>query len=122
MQRDGSFFYGQYDKSKPYPGYAIMGTGTAIFHKAYLEMFFDPEIMPQAMFDYVDNGRNCEDLAMNVVATKFLEDVNWHQPAALSYKAKGQIKNMEAVACKLTVVRMSVRVYEREVTGSQLTR
>lgn len=100
LQEDGSFFYGQYDQRKPYPGYCIMGTGTAILHKAYLEMFFDPRVLPKAMFDYVDKGRNCEDLAMNVMATKFLEDVSWHQPAALAYKPKGQIKNMEAVACK----------------------
>ena len=77
-----------------------MGTGTAFLHKAYLEMFFDPNVLPKAMFDYVDTGRNCEDLAMNVMATKFLEDVSWHQPAALAYKPIGQIKNMEAVACK----------------------
>ena len=77
-----------------------MGTGTAILHKAYLEMFFDPEIMPRDMLDYVNKGKNCEDLAMNVLATKFLEDVSWHQPAALSYKPKDQIKNMEALACK----------------------
>ena len=100
LQKDGSFFYGQYDSMKPYPGYCIMGTGTAILHKAYLEMFFDPKVLPKAMFDYVDKGRNCEDLAMNVMATKFLEDVSWHQPAALAYKPEGQIKNMEAVACK----------------------
>ena len=100
FQKDGSLFYGQYDQAKPYPGYAMMGTGTAILHKAYLEMFFDPEVMPKAMFDYVNDGRNCEDLAMNVIATKFLEDVSWHQPAALSYKHKGQIKNMEALACE----------------------
>lgn len=98
-QPDGSYFYGVYPGTHPYPGYAIMGTGTAILHKAYLEMYFDPEVLPRGILYYVDRIRNCEDLSMNVMVTKFLEDISWQQPAALAVKPIGQIHNLEGEAC-----------------------
>lgn len=76
-----------------------MGTGTAILHKAYLEMYFDPEVLPHGIFDYVNSIMNCEDLSMNVMVTKFLEDISWQQPAALAVKPIGQIQNLEGEAC-----------------------
>lgn len=99
-QPDGSYFYGVYPGTDPYPGYAIMGTGTAILHRAYLEMYFDRKVLPQGIFEYVNNNMNCEDLSMNVMVTNFLENVSWQQPAALAVKPIGQIQNLEGEACK----------------------
>ena len=99
-QPDGSYFYGVYPGTHPYPGYAIMGTGTAILHRAYLEMYFDPEVLPRGILEYVNSIMNCEDLSMNAMATKFLEDTSWPQPAALAVKPIGEIRNLEGEACK----------------------
>ena len=99
-QPDGSYFYGVYPGTNPYPGYAIMGTGTAILHRAYLEMYFDRKVLSQRIFEYVNNNMNCEDLSMNVMVTNFLENVSWQQPAALAVKPIGQIQNLEGEACK----------------------
>lgn len=77
-----------------------MGTGTAILHRAYLEMYFDRKVLPQGIFEYVNNNMNCEDLSMNVMVTEFLENVSWQQPAALAVKPIGQIQNLEGTACK----------------------
>ena len=99
-QPDGSYFYGVYPGTNPYPGYAIMGTGTAILHRAYLEMYFDRNVLPQGIFGYVNKNMNCEDLSMNVMVTKFLENVSWQQPAALAVKPIGPIHNLEGEACK----------------------
>lgn len=77
-----------------------MGTGTAILHRAYLEMYFDPEVLPRGILEYVNSIMNCEDLSMNAMATKFLEDTSWPQPAALAVKPIGEIRNLEGEACK----------------------
>ena len=96
---DGSFFYGVYPGTKKYPGYAIMVGATTIFHRAYLEMYFDEEVLPQGIFKYVNNVMNCDDLALSIMVTKFLEDVSWQQAAALAVKPIGTIQNLEGKAC-----------------------
>ena len=101
-QPDGAYFYGVYPGTDPYPGYAIMGTGTAILHRAYLEMYFDSEMLPHEIFEYVNKNMNCEDLSMNVMVTKFLDDVSWQQPSALAVKPIGKVQNMEGEACKIS--------------------
>jgi hypothetical protein len=77
-----------------------MGTGTAILHRAYLEMYFDRKVLPRGIFEYVNNNMNCEDLSMNIMVTEFLENVSWQQPAALAVKPIGKIQNLEGEACK----------------------
>ena len=70
-------------------------TSTAILHKVYLEMFFDQKIIPQEMIEYIDERKNCEDIAMNVMVGKFLQDCGRSQPAALAVKPKREIRNLE---------------------------
>ena len=99
-QPDGSFFYGVYRGTKPYPGYAMMVGATTIFHRAYLEMYFDPNVLPQGVFEYINDVMNCDDIALSIMVTKFLEDVSWKQTAALPVKLVGEIHNWENKACK----------------------
>ena len=90
-----------------------MITATAILHRAYLEMYFDPDVLPRGIFEYVDSNMNCEDLSMNVMVTKFLQDVSWQQPAALAVNPVGKIQNMEGEACNyyLHVPTLALIVY-----------
>ena len=77
----------------------MMVGATAIFHRAYLEMYSDPEVLPRGIFEYVNNVMNCDDIALSIMVTKFLEDVSWKQSAALPVKLKGEIHNWEDKAC-----------------------
>lgn len=102
-QPDGKYHYGpdwQHGGTPVKFGYSLMGTGTALLHRAYLEMYHDPEILPKGMIEYIDQVRNCEDIGMNVMVTKFLEDVSWPQCSALSVVAHGKVKNLQAEARK----------------------
>ena len=102
-QADGKYHYGpdwQHGGTPVKFGYSLMGTGTALMHRTYLEMYHDPEILPKGMIEYINQVRNCEDIGMNVMVTKFLEDVSWTQCSALSVVAHGKIKNLQADARK----------------------
>ncbi len=77
----------------------MMVGATTIFHKAYLEMYFDPNVLPQGLFEYINNVRNCDDIALSIMVTKFLEDVSLKQTAALPVKNIGEIQNWEDKAC-----------------------
>ena len=70
-------------------------TSTAILHKAYLQMFFDDDVLPKGMIEYIDERKNCEDIGINVMVAKFLMDLGQRQAAALAIKARRGIKNME---------------------------
>jgi len=93
---DGTFHYGSHKEGGEYQGYSIMGTGTAILHRVYLEMFFDKEVLPKGMIEYIDRIKNCEDIGMNVMVTNFLATVSWPQSSALSAVPHGSVQNMEA--------------------------
>ena len=95
-QPDGSLFY---VGAKRHGGYAMMIGATTIFHRAYLEMYFDPNVLPQGVFEYINNVTNCDDIALSIMATKFLEDVSWKQTAALLVENIGEIQNWEDKAC-----------------------
>ena len=77
----------------------MMVGATTMFHRAYLEMYFDPEVLPQGIFEYINNVMNCDDIALSIMITKFLEDVSWKQTAALAVKPNGEIHNLEDKAC-----------------------
>ena len=102
-QIDGKYHYGpdwEHGGTPKKFGYSLMGTGTAIMHKVYLEMYHNPEILPKGMIEYIDQVQNCEDIGMNVMVTKFLEDVSWPQCSALSIVAHGKINNLQEEARK----------------------
>ena len=83
-------------------------TSTAILHKAYLEMFFDDNVLPRGMIDYIDERKNCEDIAMNVMVTKFLLDLGHNHAAALAVKPSREIWNMEKMTkCEYTILHVA---------------
>lgn len=75
-------------------GYSIMGV-PSFLHKVYLEMYFDPEVVPASAVEYVEEVDNCEDILLSVVATKFLHDMNMMQPGVMVIKNSLSIKNLE---------------------------
>ena len=110
-QPDGKYHYGpdwEHGGTPAKFGYSLMGTGTAIMNKVYLEMYHDPEILPKGMIEYIDQVQNCEDIGMNVMVTKFLEDVSWPQCSALSVVAHGRIKNLQEEARKQFLLMASI--------------
>ena len=92
---NGSFWYDLTDFSGPRTNYSMILTSTAIVHKAYLKMFFDDNVLPKGMIDYIDKRKNCEDIALNVMVAKFLDDLGKTQAAALALKPKREIRNMD---------------------------
>lgn len=81
-------------------GYSIMGVPSFI-HKAYLEMYFDQEIVPASAVEYVKELGNCEDILLSIVVTKFLHDMNMMKSGVLVMKNSLSIKNLETKAGKL---------------------
>lgn len=92
---NGSYWYDLSDFSKLRKNYSMMLTSTAILHKAYLQMFFDEKVLPKGIIEYIDERKNCEDIAINVMVAKFLWDTGLRQPAALAVKPRREIKNLE---------------------------
>ena len=82
-------------------GYSII-LNSCFIHKAYLEMFFDHLIVPTVLRDYIDGQRNCEDILMSVIVTKFLMDINRAQSGVLAIKAV-HINYLEDEICKLLI-------------------
>ncbi len=49
-------------------------------HKAYLEMYFDPLMVPDGALEYVKSSNIiCASIFLNIVVTKFLQDTGWGQ-------------------------------------------
>ena len=92
---NGSLSYDMTIYSRPRINYSMILTSTSILHKAYLEMFFDDNILPKGMIDYIDQRKNCEDIGINVMVTKFLQDLGHSHSAALAVKPSQEIRNME---------------------------
>lgn len=80
-------------------GYNIM-LNSCFLHKAYMEMYFDPRMVPPSLVEYVDELKNCEDILMSIVATKFLKDIGRPQCGVLAVKS-GWVSNLEEEARKL---------------------
>lgn len=84
---------GSKNETKKSEGYNIM-LNSCFLHRAYLEMYFDPQMVPGSLLDYVDSHQNCEDILMSIVVTKFLKDIGRPQCGALAVKS-GYINNLE---------------------------
>lgn len=87
------------DSSKP-DGYSIM-QAPCFVHKAYLEMFFDPLMVPPGAVRLVEALNNCEDILLSIVVTKFLQDLNEPQCGVLTIKSSLSIKDIESEASEL---------------------
>ena len=74
-------------------GYSII-LNSCFIHRAYLEMYFDPLMLPPAAVRYVDNQRDCEDILLNILVTKFLQDVKWSPGGVLAVKSNIKIKSV----------------------------
>ena len=88
----------EYSSEKKSEGYNIM-LNSCFIHRMYLEMYSDPAIVSPKLLDYVNEQRNCEDILMSVVVTKFLTDIHKPQCGVLAVKA-GWITNLEEEARK----------------------
>ena len=76
-----------------FDGYGILNS--FFIHKAYLEMFFDPLMLPDGALKYVERLQNCESILMNVVVTKFLGDTRWDQNGPLAVKNTSAIEHVD---------------------------
>ena len=77
---------------RPEPGsYGIMLPGF-FMHKAYLEMLFDPEMVPPEIIAYTDTAVNCEDILFSMMVTKFLRDANLAWSGGIAVEPKETIK------------------------------
>lgn len=75
-------------------GYSIM-QAPCFIHKAYLEMYFDPVLVPAAAVSYVDDLQNCEDILLSIVVTKFVQDMSLTQLGTLVTKPTLSMKMLE---------------------------
>lgn len=64
-------------------GYSIMSTPCFV-HRAYLEMYLDPLIVPATAVEYVEKLRECKDILLSIVVAKFLQDSNRTQCGVLA--------------------------------------
>jgi len=98
--KDGSFFYNNSNSVRRSLGYSLILIGSSFFHRAYMEMYFDPNFVPTEIISFIDKVFNCDDMWFNIMASKFLSDVGWNQPAGLKVHPIGKVENMEREACK----------------------
>ena len=70
-------------------------TPQCFFHRAYLELFNSPQFTPPEVLDYIDREMNCDDIALNFVVSKFLEEVSWPQSSGLLVTPRHPIKNLQ---------------------------
>ncbi len=78
-------------------GYSLVLSTNFILHRAYLEMYQMPEFLPRAIYKYVDEKMNCEDIAIAMMVTGFLEQYGTPQACCLSMYAKHNPYNLEAM-------------------------
>ena len=67
-------------------GYNIM-LNSCFLHRVYLEVYFDPLVVPSSLVEYVNDKMNCEDILMSIAVTKFLKDINRPQCGVLAVKS-----------------------------------
>ena len=77
-------------------GYSIMQV-PAFVHRVYLEMYFDPDVVPAGAVEYVEELGNCEDILLNIVVTKFLHDMNMAKSGALLMKNSMAMKKLSGI-------------------------
>ena len=96
--KDGTHFYGESNREdailRPEQGaYAIMLPGFFV-HRAYLEMLFDPVMVPAHMLDYVNTVMNCDDILFSMMLTRFLRRTELDVTAGLAVEPTQKIRNL----------------------------
>lgn len=74
-------------------GYSIMQVPCFV-HRVYLEMYFDPVVVPADAVEYVEELGKCEDILLSVVVTKFLHNMNLTKSGVLLVKNSLAMKNL----------------------------
>ncbi len=100
---DKKYLYGFHERKKggrntfgSWTGtYSIMLMTACFVHKAYLELYFDPQMIPQSVLDYVNSERNCEDILLSVLVSKFLKDIGRPQCGVVAVEEKKNIRNLD---------------------------
>lgn len=96
--RDSEGTY-SYDQPAPGRGVSIMMTATGFLHRAYLEIYFDPSaVLSAGMLEEEDWTMYCDDILMNCVVGRFLEEVTWPQPSLVVVKPRSRLDNIEREA------------------------
>lgn len=93
---DGSYYYGDTGDTLETFGYSLLISANIILHKTYLEMFQIPGFLPTEIKEYIDDHMNCEDIAICIMASAFLERTSYPQTACMSIKARHYPYNLEA--------------------------
>ena len=83
---DGSYSYEEKDDTLSKYGYSLVLSTNFILHKAYLEMYHRSEFLPSGIREYVDSKMNCEDFAMCMLVTHFLDRVGSPQSCCIARK------------------------------------
>lgn len=78
-------------------GYSIM-IPPLFFHRAYLEMMFDPVMIPSKLVTYIDEIMNCDDILMSIVVTKFMQDCGWPQSGGLQLQHTKAISSIKGIS------------------------
>ncbi len=107
--KDGSYFYQTAKEEERIPNAqpgdcAFMLPGFFV-HRAYLEMMFDPEMVPPEILDYVDKIMNCDDILFNMMVTKFLRNANLGWSAGLAVERRQAMQELS----KLTPSNLDLR-------------
>ncbi len=89
-------------------GYSIMLTSVCFVHSVYLEMFFDPLFVPAGILHEIDKRRNCEDIMLSILVTKFLYDISWPQCGVIAVKASFGITNLDQEASKIYFINLYI--------------
>ena len=88
-----------YDQASRGRGVSIMMTCTGFLHRAYLELYFDPNgVLPSGMLLEEDWTMYCDDILMNCVVGQFLETVSFPQPSLVAIRPRKRLKNIEREA------------------------
>ena len=96
IEKNGQYFYGEKDNALEKYGYSLVLSTNFILHRAYLEMYQLPDFLPPGIYKYVDEKMNCEDIAIAMMVTEFLETYGNPQSCCLSMHAKHYPYNLEA--------------------------
>lgn len=93
---DGTYYYGDKEGKSINHGYSLLISANIILHKKYLEMFQVPLFLPNGIHKYINEHMNCEDIAICLMVTDFLERVSFPQSGCISLRAKQYPQNLEA--------------------------
>lgn len=92
---------------EPEPGsYSIMLPGLFI-HRTYLEMLFDPAIVPSKYLEFTDKMMNCEDILLTMMVTRFVGDTGlpWSGGLAIEPQEPIEIEKLDSSQSKILISR-----------------